>query len=166
MPAPSLKAVCDSVLANLEALYASAPEGSVGSLPELRYVSPGPFAAVAPDCEQAVVTLEGVTRGAPGGANTVFSGPVMAPLHATISIAVWRECMPVSEDESPPPAEAQDEAAARTLADLSVMWPNAKALLSADNCRHHSLIVAQLLPVQGAVGGSRIVGDLDLTVAG
>lgn len=157
----TLKSYCDAVLANVNAIWAA--QAPPIALPALQYVAPGPFSSVSFDCDQVTVTVDAVTRGAPGEPQAGYVK--LAECSATISVAIIRLCMPTSGTEAPPPAAAQAAASDTTLADLDVLWRRAKAILDADGCRHHGLVTAQLVEIQGGAGGARLTGSIDLLEA-
>lgn len=129
-------------------------------LPDLRYVAPGPYLSVSFDCDQVVVAIDGVARGEP---NEPVTGYVrIAPNSVTVTVAIIRLCMPTSKSENPPPAADQANAAALTMADLDLLWRNAKAILNAGGCTHSGVALTQLIEVQSAAGGARLTGSLDL----
>lgn len=155
----SLKAYGDAVLANVNTIWAAALVG----LPTLQYVAPGPFSSVSFDCDQLTVTIDAVTRGAPGEPQSGYVR--LAEASATVTVAIVRLCMPTSETTAPPLAADQATASDTTLADLDLLWRNAKAILGAAGCKHHGLVTAQLLEIQGAAGGARLTGTIDLLEA-
>lgn len=152
----SLADYAADVLANVNTAAAAA---SI-TLPELQYVAPGPFSSVSFDCEQVTVTVDAVTRGAPGEPVAAYTRAAEAS--ATITVCVVKMCMPTSEDEAPPLADDQAAAAAVTLPLLDMLWRNAATILAAGGCKHHGLVTAKLLDVQGEAGGALLTGTVDL----
>lgn len=155
----SLKAYGDAVLANVNTIWGAA----LIDLPALQYVAPGPFSSVSFDCDQVTVSIDAITRGAPGEPQQGYVR--LAELSATVTVAVVRLCMPTSETEAPPLAADQAAAADTTLADLDLMWRNAKAILDAGGCKHNGLTVAKLIEIQGGAGGAMLTGTIDLLEA-
>lgn len=155
----TLKAYADAVLANVNSIWATAGL----ALPALQYVAPGPFSSVSFDCDQVTVTIDSVNRGAPSEPQSGYVR--LGEASAAISVAVVRLCMPTSETEAPPLAAEQAAASDITLADLDLMWRNAKAIFGAAGCKHHGLVTAQLIEIQGGAGGARLSGSIDLLEA-
>lgn len=153
----SLYGLSHAILAEVVDVWA---EQSV-PLPALQYVAEGPFSSVSFDCEQVVVAVDGLNRGAPGAPQGAYQKRPME-WSVNVSIAVLRLCMAMSEDESPPLAEDHHAAAAETMGDLDILWRNAKRLLTASGCTHHSVSSAELVEVQGSIGGARLTASLDL----
>lgn len=155
----SLKSYADAVLVNVNAIWA----GAGVSLPALQYVAPGPFSSVSFDCDQLTITIDAVTRGAPGEPQSGYVK--LGEASAAITVAIIRLCMPTSETVAPPLAADQATASDTTLADLDLLWRNAKAIFGAEGCKHHGLVTAQLIEIQGAAGGARLTGTVDLLEA-
>ncbi len=155
----TLKAYADAVLANVNTIWATAGI----TLPVLQYVAPGPFQSVSFDCDQVVITIDNITRGAPGNPQSGYV--TLGEFSATVSVIVIRLCMPTSNTTAPPLAADQAVAAARTLADLDLLWRNAKQILNAGGCVHHGLSQATLVEIQGGAGGARLQGSVDLLSA-
>lgn len=155
----SLKTYADAVLVNVNAIWA----GAGIALPALQYVAPGPFSSVSFDCDQLTITIDAITRGAPGEPQSSYTK--LAECSATISVAIIRLCMPTSGTLAPPLAAEQAAASDTTLADLDLLWRNAKAIFGAEGCKHHGLVTTQLIEIQGAAGGARLTGTIDLLEA-
>lgn len=157
----TLKDYANAVLANVNAIWAA--QAPPIALPALQYVAPGPFSSVSFDCDQLTVTIDAITRGAPG---EPVSGYIpLAEASAAVTVAIVRLCMPTSNTEAPPPAAAQAAASDITLADLDLLWRNAKAILDAGGCKHHGLTVVKLIEIQGGAGGAMLSGSIDLLEA-
>lgn len=147
-----------AVLANVEALWA----GVGVDLPVMRYVAEGPFETIAAElCEQVVVSFDGLTVGAPGEPRSTYAR-LPGEWSSAVTISIWRECMATSQDTRPPLVADHNTAAQITLRDLDLLWRNAKTLYAALGCKHHSIVNATLLNVEGAAGGSKITAYVDL----
>ncbi len=155
----TLKAYTDAVLVNVNAIWA----GAGITLPALQYVAPGPFSSVSFDCDQVTITIDAISRGAPGEPQSGYVR--LAEASATISVAIIRLCMPTTNTPEPPLAAAQAAASDTTVADLDLLWRNAKAILGAAGCKHHGLVTAQLIEIQSGAGGARLTGTIDLLEA-
>lgn len=144
---------CAAVLGNAQTLWGAA-------WPDLAYVAEGLFETLSADCEQAVVELGQLNRGDPGNPDLLHV-PV-GGWSAVVNLSIWRECMATSETEAPPPAADHGAAAAVTMGDLDLMWRNVNTIFNVGRCVHFGIVGATLLPVEGAIGGSRITISVDL----
>lgn len=152
---------CQAVLANVETVWA----GAMVDLPAMRYVAEGPFETIAAElCEQVVVSIDGLTVGAPGEPQSTFTR-LPREWSSAVTVSIWRECMATSQGTTPPPAAEHNAAAQITMRDLDLLWRNAKTIFAALGCKHHSIVNAVLLNVESAAGGSRITANVDLLLA-
>jgi len=101
-----------------------------------------------------------VNRGAPGEPLGVYVR--LGEWSATVTVAVWRGCMPSSVSVAAPVAADQNAASAITHGDLDIMWRNVEQILGVTPCQHHGVLIAELLPIESVVGGAKLTVAVDL----
>lgn len=109
----------DLAAAVLDVAVAALVESDAGC-PDRRYVADGP--AVAWDCEQVVVTVEG-TFGHGGDVSSETTEPIRCLWMRGARLGIWvTRCAPTMDDNgNPPPAAEVDANARAVLADPQVL---------------------------------------------